>query len=268
MNLIKLPRPSMALTSAITWALVITIYPSQVWAQSSRPINTIPSNLRLRLSQPNQAKQEEPDFSGDGRPGRRAGGGSRSPCLPMELPLTALMPATNSGKTIAERPTFWFYVPYSPQEARSGEFVLQNEKNDDVSRTPFTLPKTPGFVSFSIPPTQPGLEIKKWYRWYFKLYCDPQKLSGSDFVEGWVQRIELTTALDTQLKAAKPQEYIAYASNLIWYDALDRLAQLRLTKPPNATLDNDWADLLKLRGVGSERLNRKPMIGSVNIIRN
>lgn len=262
MTLMKLLRPPMTLACAITWAVVsFTSYPSQVWAQSSRPINNIPSSVRLRLLQPKQAKQEEPDFSGDGRPGRRAGGGSRSPCPSMNTPLTALMPVTNLGKTVAERPTFWFYVPYSRQEASSGEFVLQDEEDKDVYRTPFMLPETPGFVSLSIPPTEAPLEINKSYRWYFKLYCNPQK-SSPVLVEGWVQRVELTPALESQLKAATPPEYIVYATNFIWYDALARLAELRLTKSPNATLD-DWTNLLKWKGVGLEQLNREPMVGSV-----
>lgn len=268
MTLMKLLRPPMTLACAITWAVVsFTSYPSQVWAQSSRPINNIPSSVRLRLLQPKQAKQEGPDFSGDGRPGRRAGGGSRSPCPSMNTPLTALMPVTNSGKTVAERPTFWFYVPYSPQEARSGEFVLQDEENNDVYRTRsrFKLPGTPGFVSLSIPLTEAPLEINKWYRWYFKLYCESQKLSAPVFVEGWVQRSELTTALESRLKAATLEEkYTAYITDSIWYDAIDSLAELRLAQPPSATPDSNWAN--QLRSVGLERLQQEPVVGRVFLI--
>lgn len=269
MTLIKLPRQPMTLASAFakralcafTLALVsFTSYPSQVWAQSSRPINNIPSSVRVRSLQPQQAPLEEPDFSGYGRPGRRAGGGSRGDCPSTDSPLTALMPVTNWGKTVAERPTFWFYVPYSPQQASSGEFVLQDEKYNDVYRTPLTLPGTPGFVSLSIPPTEAPLEINKWYRWYFKLYCGPQKSPDPVFVEGWVQRVAVTPALESQLETATLPKYIVYANNLIWYDAL---AELRLTKPPNATLNDDWVKLL--RGVDLEGLGREPIAGPVII---
>lgn len=172
------------------------------------------------------------------------------------------MPVTNWGKTVAKRPTFLFYVPYSPQAAPAGEFVLQEEGGNDVYRTPFTLPKTPGFVSFSTPPKEAPLEINKLYRWYFKLYCESQKLSTPVFVEGWVQRVEPTPQLESQLQAAKAQEYVVYAANGIWYDAVAHLAQLRLTNPLNARLNDDWANLLSSKGVGLERLNQESIVGS------
>ncbi|WP_264197015.1 DUF928 domain-containing protein [Microseira wollei] len=161
-------------------------------------------------------------------------------------------------------PTFWFYVPYSAQEAPLGEFILQEEEGKDVYRTSFTLPGNPGFVSVTLPPTATVLEINKSYRWYFKLYCSEQKSSGSIFVEGWVQRVELTPVLEQQLKAASPQEYIVYANNLIWYDAIANLAKLRLQNPSNSTLDREWNNLLQLRGIALEQLNREPFVGSVN----
>lgn len=249
------PQILTTLASATTWALVVTSYLSPVGAQSARPKTS--SSGQVSLS---SLLNQNPDFSGDGRPGRRAGGGSRSPCPLIDPPLTALVPASNWGKTVAKRPTFWFYVPYSPQEAPTGEFVLQEEKGNDLYRTSFTLPKTPGFVSFSTPPTVVPLEIDKSYRWYLKLYCQRQKSSAPVFVEGWVQRVE-SPDLESQLQAAKPREYVVYISNGLWYDALARLAELRLANPSNSRFDDDWAKLLGARGVGLEQLSRAPIVG-------
>ncbi|HBB33488.1 MAG TPA: hypothetical protein DDZ80_11255 [Cyanobacteria bacterium UBA8803] len=243
----------------ITWLLVNFItYPTPIWANPPRAVNN------LLLLQTKQTPQAKPDFSGDGRSGRRSGGGSRSPCLSKEPPLTALSPVTNWGKTVLEHPTFWFYVPYSAQEAPLGEFILQEEQGKDVYRTRFTLPGTPGFVSITLPPTATALEINKSYRWYFKLYCSEQKSSGCIFVEGWVQRVELTPVLDQQLKATSPQNYLVYADNLIWYDAIANLAKLRLQNPSNSTLEQDWDSLLKLKGIALEQLDQEPLVGSVN----
>jgi len=176
------------------------------------------------------------------------------------------MPVINLGKTVAERPTFWFYVPYSAQQAPAGEFVLQSEQGNDIYRTPLTLPKTPGFVSFSTPSTAAPLEVNKSYRWYFKLYCEPQKASAPVFVDGWVQRVELTPTLESQLRSAKAGDYAVYATNGIWYDALARLAQLRLTNPANARLDEEWASLLGAKGVGLSQFSKVPIVGSVILI--
>lgn len=259
---LKLPRALITLVSAITLASVsFTGYISPIGAEPAKPVNKTPSSRRVRLTPPPGSNQKSPDFSSHGRPGRRVGGGSRRLCPAIDPPLTALMPVTNWGKTVAKHPTFWFYVPYSPQQVHFGEFVLQESEGNDVLRTRFTLPKTPGFVSFSIPHTEAPLEINKSYRWYFKLYCGPQK--SSVFVEGWVQRVALTPELARQLRAAKLREYAVYVDNGIWYDALARLAELRRTNPLNAGLDEDWAELLNLRGVGLEKLKREPVIGRV-----
>lgn len=247
MILMKFPQPQITLTCAITLVLATTCVPLQA------STTTQPS--------PQPQPQEEPDFSGYGRPGRRAGGGSRSPCSSTNPPLTALIPVTNTGKTIAERPTLWFYVPYSPQQAPVGEFVLQEEGGNDVYRTLFALPETPGFVSLSPPPTVAPLEINKSYRWYFKLYCEPQRTSAPIFVEGWVQRVEATPQLANQLYLAA-QEYSVYATYGIWYDAVASLAQLRLTNPLNDRLNEDWAKLLSSRGVNLETLNQESIVGS------
>lgn len=259
----KLSRKQMKLACTITLAVVsCTSYSSLLWAQPAKPTNSIPDSRQVRWRSPPQPQQQEPDFSGDGRPGRRAGGGSRSPCPSKDIPLNALIPVTNSGKTVAAHPTFWVYVPYSPQEVNAGEFVLQDENYNDVYRTPVTLPKTPGLVSLNIPPREQPLEINKWYFWSFKIYCQPQKLSAPVFVEGWVQRIAPTPELERQLKATATRDYFVYANNGIWYDAIARLAELRRDRPPNAMRDRDWTQLLSLRGIGLERLNQKPIIGS------
>jgi hypothetical protein len=205
------------------------------------------------------ASQEEPDFSSTGRPGRQTSGESRSNCPATSLPLTALMPTSNWGKTVSERPTFWFYVPYSPQEAPVGEFVLQDEARQDIYRIPFTLPKTPGFVSFSLPSERSPLAINQWYRWYFKLYCDRQQSSSPTFVQGWVQRVALTPELENQL-----QEDIIYAAQQVWYDAIAHLARRRLANPTDTQLENNWNRLLKAKGVNIELPNSEPIVGNVN----
>lgn len=239
-----------------------------VWAQSSEPAsNTRPSDLNVR-QQPLQRPPQQPlpDFSGDGRPGRRIGGGSRSPCSVVELPLIALVPVTNFGKTVAERPTFWFYVPYSVEQAPVGEFVLQSEEGNDFYRLPVVLPtKTPGFVSFSPPPSVAPLESNKWYRWYFKLYCEPARTSVPVFVDGWVQRVELPAESERELRSVTARDYAVYAANRIWFDAIAQLAQLRLSDSANDQLQQEWVSLLGAKGVELQHLSRMPLIGSTQL---
>lgn len=226
---------------------------------TSKPTNNTPDSKPRR--QP-QRQQQQIDFSSYGRPGNRAGGGSRSPCSSKSIPLTALIPESNWGKTVAATPTFWFYVPYSPDEARSGEFVLQDEKYNDVYRTAFSLPPTPGFVSLTIQSPDGTLKADKWYFWLFKLYCG-EKSSTPVSVEGWVQRVALTSELESQLKAGTTEDYAVYSANGIWYDAVDRLARLRLVDPQNVLLSGEWVELLESRGVGLNQLTQEGIVGEV-----
>lgn len=256
MNANKLPRLPIVVVGAVSLIASFITFISSLSAQSSN--EPVGASL-LPLS-----NQASPDFSGDGRPGDRTGGGSRTPCPRVNAPFTtALIPMNNLGKTVAERPTFWFYVPYSPQAAPAGEFVLQEEDGNEVYRTAFTLPETPGFVSFSTPLAVEPLKVNKLYRWYFKLYCEVQKSSTPVFVEGWVQRVERTPALERQLQAAKSREDVVYAANGIWYDALNYLAQLRLKNPSNSMLANDWTNLLSAKGVGLTQFSPVPLVGEV-----
>ncbi|HAX76954.1 MAG TPA: hypothetical protein DCY88_14230 [Cyanobacteria bacterium UBA11372] len=205
----------------------------------------------------------EAQFPDNGAPtGRRRGGTSRNGCPQLNKYLTALVPGKETWKevdgnkvpdsksfltsTVANRPTFWVYVPELPENMRVGEFVLQDSAGEDIYRTLLTLPDKPGIISISLPQnSQYALETGKKYYWYFKLYCgDPQQTSDYYYVDAWIERVALTPELESQLKAAKPREYIAYAANNFWYDALTNLADLRRTDGSNARLIQEWIDIL------------------------
>lgn len=244
---------------AITLAYIgLFTYPILGLAQPTPPNRSGSDRIQIRF------QQQESDGSDRGRPGRRGGTGSRGDCPPVEVPLTALMPATNLGSSVEAHPTLWFYVPYKSDQVGEGEFSLQDEQNNDVYRTNFTLPETPGIVGFSLASAAP-LEVNKKYQWYVKLYCSGQKSSAPVFIRGWVERVALKPELERQLQTAStPRDRIAlYAQNGIWYTALSELAKLRRGEPQNATLNNDWANLL--REVGLENLVQKPISGEVNV---
>ncbi len=194
------------------------------------------------------------------RSGRRRPASARGPCLPSEKSLTALMPETNLGLTVATHPTFFFYIPQTT--ATSAEFVLLDEANNHkVYETTFTITGTPGIVSVSLPAskTLPPLEIGKDYHWYVSVICDPDDRSGDVYVDGWVQRVEPTPSLMSQLEKASPAERVAlYRKNGIWHDTLTFLAEGRRLNPSNSALAAEWATLLRsvgLEKIAQERLN-------------
>lgn len=194
-----------------------------------------------------------------GAPGSRKGGASRGACPVVEKPLTALVPPTNIGLTISERPTFWFYIPYNPTPARSVEFVLLNDKKNAVYRTTVPIKDTPGIINIVLPSTAPALESGKRYQWVFSVICDPSNRTEDIFVRGEVRRDSPNSNLNSQLAATKKERdrIIIYAANGLWYDALTALAKLRRSSPQDRTLANDWRDLLGdvgLNEIASERI--------------
>ncbi len=181
-----------------------------------------------------------------GAPGQRSYAAARADCPAIEKPLTALVPNTNIGLTISERPTFWFYIPYQPTDTNPVEFLLINDKNNPVYKTLFKLTSTPGIISVNLPQNIPALEIGKKYNWVLSYMCDPANPMKDTFVKGYVERVSINSNLKNDLeKASRPRERILlFAENGFWYDALTMLAKERHQKPKDAQVTKDWKDLL------------------------
>jgi hypothetical protein len=243
----------MKLAGIIPLLLVsLTSYSSLVWAQ--------PPELANRPQVPNPNHSARPKFPDNGAPtGRRKGGTSRDGCLPLNAPVTALVPGKEIAEestsfltyTISEYPTFWVYVPALPINARLGEFLLQDENDDNIYRTSLSLPEKPGVVGITLPQNpQYALKTNKNYQWYFKVFCGNSQNSLDYFyVKAWVQRVPLTQDLQNQLKIAQSGEYTTYAVNQIWQDAITNLANLRRTNPNSLIFIQDWTLLLKNIGL-------------------
>ncbi|MBW4689724.1 MAG: DUF928 domain-containing protein [Komarekiella atlantica HA4396-MV6] len=198
-----------------------------------------------------------------GAPENRKGGASRGVnCSRSQKFLKALLPASNLGLTVEQYPTFFVYVP--PISTQLAEFELR-EGNDStvVYKTRFTLPATPGVVNFSLPPnkTLQPLEIGKNYKWSFSIICDSEDRSKDLFVEGWVQRIEPSLTLTSQIEKAKPRDRPAlYAESGIWHETLMTLAELRYSYPQDSTLVAEWTELLD--SVGLNNIAKEPLVPS------
>ena len=233
----------------------ITIYPVQVQAQSFT--NAIANK---------QSKPSDQQFPDDGDPtGRRRGGTSRGDCPSLKTPITALVAGEDTdnksfiGSTLAQYPTFWVYLPELPNNIRSGEFVLQNQQGSDILRQAIALPGKSGIIGISLPQNpQLALRTNSKYHWYFNVYCDTPQKNSAYVVDAWVRRLAPTAEIQRQLSGAKSPQYNVYAANNIWYDAVNNLAQKRLTNPNDATLAEDWGKLLK--SVGLSELTSAPII--------
>lgn len=196
-----------------------------------------------------------------GAPGKRKDATTRDDCpiADSSKPLTALVPPTNIGLTISERPTFWFYVPY--QSARPVEFSLSDDKNNVVYNTTLQLTGTPGIVSINLPQSVPPLKRGKNYQWKFSYICHPTVRSKNASVNGYVERISLDRDLKSQLEQATTlRERISlYAAKGLWYELLTTLAEERRKNPQDVELAAAWENLLRqaevaLEAIASERI--------------
>lgn len=263
-------------------------YSPQVIAQTKKPAVT-----KKQPAQPSQTpaprkptprkKPSKPVFVSPKTPnglsrvsGRRTGMGSRNNCPAVSIPLTALAPLTRQqkvsqkpdigvvgGLTTSERPTFWFYVPYTQDNRNlSAEFSLQDTKGEDIYRKKaIALPPKPGVISVSLPNTVKSLQVNQSYRWYFKIRCNQQTASLPVYVEGEIQRINLDSGVTEELSAfSDPQQKIAiYAKEGIWFDALNMLAQLRQSSQ-DASVKEDWQSLLQSANL--DNISTAPLVNS------
>lgn len=221
---------------ALTLGVFVSSWPTLTLAQTQQPATTVKRRL----------------------PGRRVGAGTRGPCTNPSQSLVALIPDTNLGLTAEKYPTFFWFVPPTP--ARTAEFVLSNEKKQEVYKTTFAITGSPGVISVALPAsaTLPPLELNKNYSWTFSLICDSSDASAVDFVQGWVQRIALSSTVENQLAQAAPRDRPAiYAGAGIWNDTLKSLSELRRANPRDRALTNDWETVLK--SVGLDIVAKAPL---------
>ncbi|MEO1182429.1 MAG: DUF928 domain-containing protein, partial [Cyanobacteria bacterium J06636_28] len=199
-----------------------------------------------------------PTLDDRGRPysGRRQGAASRGSCqLPeAQTGLTALVPNTQVTLDTAPEasdniylsnyesvlsltteafPSFWFYVPYPSEDIKELEFVLQDERGNEVYQQTFTYHHdNPGVIEVALPNTISPLRLDTTYEWFFLAHCESGATALSPEVGGWIQRVELASDLQAQLSSATPLEMASiYAANGIWQNAITILGELYRTAP-------------------------------------
>ncbi|WP_017654743.1 DUF928 domain-containing protein [Fortiea contorta] len=223
--------------------------------------STITTQDDKRISLKTKSFQAPPPPPDSPPGGRVRGGAKRGSCPADAVKLTALVPFTTPtptvtnvwGLTTKERPTLWLYVPIPKSSAYPAEFVLQDQDSRPIYQQDINLPEQPGIIGVSLPANAPPLAVEKRYRWFFTIYCDPEKQLPPIYVEGVIKRVNLNQAIARQLKVAQPlQKFSIYAKNGIWHEALTTLAELRQQDPQNTTLQSQWQDLLSSVGFSQE----------------
>ncbi|NES00973.1 MAG: DUF928 domain-containing protein [Symploca sp. SIO1B1] len=214
---------------------------------SAISLNQFPFQLSLKFRLPSK-----------GTPGRRRGAGSRDGYCISDEKLVALMPQTNFGLTVAERPTFWFYVPYQSDQLEA-EFLLEDNEGNKIDSQIVALNNTPGIVKVTLPENLPPLEVEQLYVWRLSVICDPDNRLDDDYVWGGFELVSMSFEIKNQLKDKTKRERLKiYAANGLWFDVVTTLAELRESNVEEQDLDEDWVELLQQ--VGLEEISDKLLV--------
>lgn len=184
-----------------------------------------------------------------GIPTRRDGAGTRSAndrCITGQTSIMAITPMDNFSLTTAQKPVFFWFVPGT--NAPNAEFRLLDRADREIYTTSVKMAGGGGIVSLQLPQAianqmSPGTD----YVWQFSLKCSNTDPSKNPFLEGIVQRTEMTTNLKSAVETATTPREIAtlYAEAGIWHEAIATLAAQRCRQPNDSTLKTSWATLFQ-----------------------
>ena len=182
-------------------------------------------------------------------------------------PFTLLVPADILGITLEDYPRFFVYVPPLPEGAKLEFAVTQWEYLDgegdeeirdrEVYVTQVSPPEEGGILALELPeqddegnPVTP-LAVGKDYTWFVRILCNPEAPTrfGPDiWREAWVTRLAPTPEFAAELDdASLSQQVDLLAETGVWYDALDRLAELRSRSDEDeSNVDQRWQQFLDL----------------------
>lgn len=206
-----------------------------------------------------------------GWPTRRVGGGSRG-CvsentdnhdyLPHLLhgatrvlqltqqcrPLIALVPE-GLAITTQTLPSLWFYLPQVKNSDHTViEFVLRDEADQLVYEATFKPTHQEDKISsFQLSQSQTfkGLVAGKAYHWYLSVINKAQDRAHDDVVEGWVQRVPISSEIAQQLALATPLEKVQiYQEANLWPEAIALMASLKQMQPNDLRISQMWQQLV------------------------
>ncbi len=202
------------------------------------------------LAEPAQTDFVLPSPPASGTPKGNSTPGTTRPiatCPETLHPLTALIANNTKDYTISDYPSFWFYIPYPPEQLSQIEFILLNGKEDQtIYRGEVNLLQGPGLIKLSIPQDpQYALRVGELYHWYLMLDCYPDSSVEPDLVvDGWIRRRESFTSFDAvEIEILKSME--------AWYDIIHWTGESYFQDPVNPTQRLRWYELTRQLGFES-----------------
>ncbi|XGW00171.1 MAG: DUF928 domain-containing protein [Leptolyngbya sp. BL-A-14] len=173
--------------------------------------------------------------------------------------LIALLPQNFYGTTVSEHPSFLVYFPAS--NAEEAVFSLKDEAGSTQYQMTVPVAGKAGVVAVTLPANAPALEVGKNYHWFLALRVNGELSPATPYVDGWVQRVQPNAELATAMQQKDAlKRATALGKNGVWYDCVATLASLHSSQPSNATLTQQWSELLS--SVGLKEIKTVPVLAS------
>jgi Domain of Unknown Function (DUF928) len=174
--------------------------------------------------------------------------------------LVAMLPSTYSGTTIAARPTLMAYLPAS--SANTATFSLKDAAGNLLYQQQIAVSGEAGVMPIALPAAAPALELNQQYQWYVALHVDGELNPSTPYVDGWIQRVAPSDALQTALQQPdRLKQAEALGAEGLWYDCAATMAALRAEQPDNPALVAQWTELLT--SVGLQEVSQVPVIATI-----
>ena len=174
-----------------------------------------------------------------------------------QLNLTAIVPDSNYGLTVTNRPNFWVYLPKT--SAQQAILSIKEEGIDPYWQQSVSLTGKVGIMGIKLSNNAPALETGKNYRWAVILVCGNRPNPNDPVVAAWIKRVDKSNTKGSLPIAPTSLEKAAwYAQNGIWYDALNILIEAK-----KSSLDN-WNDIWMkyLQSGGLDKIANEPIISN------
>ncbi|WP_198011478.1 DUF928 domain-containing protein [Synechococcus sp. PCC 7335] len=154
---------------------------------------------------------------GDDAPRETSGAGSRDgpSCDVSEPAVKALMPKSNFGLTLSERPTV--FAQLADTSAEQVALVVTNEAGTYYEQTFLPIPED-DTAAFTFPNSFSPLTVGENYQWSLVVICEETVQPDDPVISGWVQRVESTPELQQASLHLPLEQARWYAENGYWYD--------------------------------------------------
>lgn len=197
----------------------------------------------------------------DGAPARRVGGGTRGLADSDVLPVVAAIAPESTGFTVSEQPTLYWYlseywqVPFrfslTYDDSEIGTNVSLEDSIDPVLDVEIKQPMS-GIQAFDLADYDVALKPEITYRW--AIFMVAEEARSNDLVTEATIKFspadeELTSALNNASEQDKPQ---IYATQGIWYEAVDTLSELINQNPYELKFSQARSELLRQVGLEFE----------------